>query len=71
MALKKDDGWLRAQLQLPNFDVKEVQTYIKETGAIDYCTILAKKYSKQAKILLQQQYPNKPREIAHIMAMIE
>lgn len=71
MALKKDDGWLRAQLQRSNFNVEEVQTYIKETGAIDYCTILARQYRKQAKILLQQQYPNKPQEIVHIMAMIE
>ncbi|MEC1179934.1 polyprenyl synthetase family protein [Metasolibacillus meyeri] len=71
MALKEDKGLLLAQLQRSHSNIKEIQTCIKETGAIDYCTILARQYRKKAILLLQQQYPTKQQEIAHIMAMIE
>lgn len=71
MALKNDDGWLKLQLQRPDIDIKEIQKHITKTGAIDYCTILARQYSKRARILLEAQFPNKQQEIAHLISMLE
>ena len=62
---EKDDGLLLKMFNKINknqFDLgylKEIQSYIKNTGAMDYCCILEKKYIDKSKKLLSKHFSNK------------
>lgn len=72
-----DHGWLLTQLQLiRNHDVATkhlttIREYICQTGAIDYCSILAKFYTKKAKLLLQHYFNDKSPYIKQIIHLID
>lgn len=73
---QNDNGHLIKQLNdldenhNPN-SLNELKTYIRKTGAIDYCLILSKLYINKAKYLLLKHYPNRSIEIDRIIKLID
>ncbi|QGG52886.1 polyprenyl synthetase family protein [Lysinibacillus pakistanensis] len=72
-----DHGWLLKQLQLIRSQdvatkhLTTIREYIYQTGAIDYCSILAKYYTKKAKSLLQHYFNDKSPYIKQIIHLID
>ena len=72
-----DHGWLLTQLQLihsHDITTKHLTTirdYIRQTGAIDYCSILAKYYTQKAKSLLQHYFNDKSPYIKQLIHLID
>lgn len=64
-SMEKDQGYLLEKLKKLDANridqklLNEIRVYIKSTGAIDYCLILAKLYINRAKVILNQNFPEK------------
>lgn len=76
-SLEKDQGLLLeylAKLDVNRVDdklVEEIQAYIKKSGAIDYCLILAKLHLNEAKLLLNQHFPGKKQYTDKIIKLLD
>lgn len=72
-----DNGWLLTQLQSTrthDITAKHLTTlrdYIRQTGAIDYCSILAKYYTKKASALLKHYFNDRSPYIKQIIHLID
>ncbi|MEL3959183.1 class 1 isoprenoid biosynthesis enzyme [Caldifermentibacillus hisashii] len=71
-SVEKDQGWLLRKIKKLDPDLAnqklldEIRSYIRSTGAIDYCLVLAKLYNNRAKQILTQNFPFK-REYVEII----
>ena len=74
---EKDDGLLFKMFEEINKDqsnlesLKEIQDYIKNTGAIDYCIILEKIYIRKSEKLLKKHFPNKEIQVGNLLEFLD
>lgn len=75
--MEKDQGWLLHKLKKldPNLAnqklLDEIRAYIRNTGAIDYCLVLAKLYIQRAKQLLTQYFPTEREYVENIINQLD
>jgi len=71
-----DNGWLLTQLQsirthdITTKHLTTIRDYIRQTGAIDYCSILAKFHTKKARALLKHYFNDRSPYIKQIIHLI-
>ncbi|MCM3410011.1 polyprenyl synthetase family protein [Metabacillus litoralis] len=76
-SMEKDQGLLLhklKQLDTNKVDLElmcELRDYIRNTGAVDYCLILAKLYINQAKVILNQCFPDKKEYTEKIIRLLD